>query len=57
MIGEELGDEKLRLEISRIVNEDKVVAPWLSELAIQEDLYHKVEEIKEVLAMPNLTNE
>jgi len=34
MIGSELNDETLVWELNKVVNEDWVVAPWLSELAI-----------------------
>jgi len=57
MIGNEANDKQLTAELSWIANFDSPVPPKISELAIQEDLYHKVEDLKELLAMPDLTNE
>jgi hypothetical protein len=53
----ETGDISLAEELQKVMNSRVDIPPPLSELAIQEDLYNKVEEIRELLAMPNLTPE
>lgn len=50
-------DPDLGLEIHTLAHSKFDAPPRMSELAIWEDLYNKMEELKEVLALPNLTNE